>query len=127
MFSGTYREVPGSFNIKENTLAPKPGRYAAPWVKKGEKYDLDAIDPAYLERLKTFLAESSKRGIVVELSLFCPFYEESLWDVNPMNAKNNVNGVGAISLTGSLHAEASRPAREAEGADAADRPRVESI
>src|SRR4051812_11652308 len=25
-FSGTYREVPGSFNIRANTLAPAPGR-----------------------------------------------------------------------------------------------------
>jgi len=24
-FSGVYREVPGSFNIKDNTLAPRPG------------------------------------------------------------------------------------------------------
>src|SRR5690349_17453059 len=38
-FSGTYREVPGTFNIRGNTLAPKPGRYQSPWVhasKEGE-------------------------------------------------------------------------------------------
>ncbi len=27
LFSGTYREVPASFGITDNTLAPKPGRY----------------------------------------------------------------------------------------------------
>ena len=42
------------------------------------------------------MAAASERGIVVEYSLFCPFYEEDLWAVNPMNARNNVNGVGNI-------------------------------
>jgi hypothetical protein len=93
-FSGTYREVPGSFKIEHNTLAPKAGRYGAPWVRKGDRYDLDAFDAAYFERLKSFAAEAGKRGVVVEYVLFCPFYEENLWAVNPMNAKNNVNGVG---------------------------------
>ncbi len=93
-FSGTYREVPGSFNIRDNTLAPRPGRYQAPWARDGEKYDLDRLDPAYFERLKSFVAEAGRRGIVVEYVLFCPFYEPVLWDVDPMNAKNNVNGVG---------------------------------
>jgi hypothetical protein len=32
-FSGTYREVPASFGITENTLAPKPNRYLAPWAR----------------------------------------------------------------------------------------------
>jgi hypothetical protein len=101
-FSGTYREVPGSFNIRENTLAPKPNRYQAPWRKvadaagRPERYDLDAFDPAYFERLNSFLDEAGRRGIVVELVLFCPFYEEILWEVNPMNGKNNVNNVGNI-------------------------------
>ena len=80
-FSGTYREVPGSFKIKDNTLAPKPGRYASPWVRKGEKYDLDAFDDAYFRRLKSFVSAASERGVVVEYVLFCPFYDEGLWNV----------------------------------------------
>src|SRR3977135_4018214 len=32
-FAGTYREIPGSFKIVGNTLAPAPGRYAAPWAR----------------------------------------------------------------------------------------------
>ena len=43
-----------------------------------------------------FVAEAQKRGIVVEMNLFCPFYEQSMWDASPMNARNNVNGVGAV-------------------------------
>jgi hypothetical protein len=103
-FSGTYREVPGSFKIRQNTLAPAPGRYVGPWARSttpgasdgGNKFDLDAWDPDYFRRLKTFCAEASRRGIVVEFVLFCPFYEDVLWAVNPMNAGNNINGIGAV-------------------------------
>jgi hypothetical protein len=31
-FSGTYREIPGSFGITDNPLAPRPTRYIAPWA-----------------------------------------------------------------------------------------------
>ena len=33
VFAGTYREVPSSFGITENTLAPRPNRYACPWSR----------------------------------------------------------------------------------------------
>ena len=98
-FSGTYREVPGSFNIKDNTLAPVAGRYLSPWVQVGDKYDLDRFNPAYFDRLKQFLWAAGERGIIVEYVLFCPFYEEVLWDIDPMNTKHNVNGVGACPHT----------------------------
>src|SRR5437764_1205666 len=32
-FSGMYREIPNSFGIVENTLAPKPERYVCPWPR----------------------------------------------------------------------------------------------
>src|SRR4051812_22009845 len=32
-FSGTYREIPESFGITDNVLAPKPGQYLAPWAR----------------------------------------------------------------------------------------------
>jgi hypothetical protein len=103
-FSGVYREVAGSFGITENTLAPRPDRYAAPWARSdtpgaldGEnRFDLETWNEAYFERLKGFVAEASERGIVVELVLFCPLYEEEMWTVSPLNAPNNVNGVGAV-------------------------------
>jgi hypothetical protein len=103
-FSGAYREVATSFKIRGNTLAPLPERYLCPWARSptpgyfdgGAKFDLEKWDPAYFERLKEFITESGKRGIVVELVLFCPMYEEVLWKACPMNAANNVNGVGAV-------------------------------
>ena len=102
-FSGVYREVAGSFGITDNTLAPKPDRYAAPWKRSdtpgaldGEnKFDLETWNEGYFERLKDFVGEAAKRGIVVEMVLFCPLYKEEMWEVSPMNAANNVNGVGA--------------------------------
>jgi hypothetical protein len=103
-FSGTYREVPGSFKIEKNTLAPTPDKYVGPWPRTDtpgaadgrNKFDLRRWNDAYFERLKAFVAAASERGIVVEYTLFCPFYEENLWAVNPMNARNNVNGIGNI-------------------------------
>ncbi len=104
VFSGTYREVPGSFNIKDNTLAPKLGRFASPWVQvqeagKPERFDLDRLDDAYFRRLKEFVADAGARGIVVEYVLFCPLYEDVLWTASPMNVANNVNGVGDCPRT----------------------------
>jgi len=104
LFTGTYHEVPGSFNIKDNTLAPAPNRYIAPWARSatsgaadgGNRFDLHRWDTAYFARLKDFCRQAGRRGIVVEIVLFCPFYEEILWDVNPMNVKNNVNSVGNV-------------------------------
>ena len=106
-FSGIYREVPGSFKIEKNTLAPQPDKYISPWprsqtpgaVDGGNKFDLARWNNQYFERLKTFVAAAAGRGIVVEFVLFCPFYEENLWDINPMNSRNNVNGLGAIKRT----------------------------
>jgi hypothetical protein len=100
-FSGTYREVPGSFRIRDNDLAPTPGRYIGPWARAGagETFDLDRWDDSYFRRLKRFLAEAGRRGIVVELVLFCPFYDDALWDASPMNARHNVNGVGRVPRT----------------------------
>ena len=64
--------------------------------RRRNRFDLGRWNDAYFERLKAFVAAASERGIVVEYVLFCPFYEEDLWAVNPMNARNNVNGVGNI-------------------------------
>jgi hypothetical protein len=101
-FSGAYREVPGSFGITDNPLAPKPGRFICPWARSsqpgesdgGNKFDLTRWDDAYFARLKDFLSKASQRGIVVELTLFCPMYKDEMWDACPMNSRNNVNGVG---------------------------------
>jgi hypothetical protein len=96
-FSGTYREIPGSFNIVDNTLAPAEKRFACPWARAADgKFDLKTYDAAYFDRLKDFVSQAGKRGVVVELSLFCAIYDDKLWAVNPMNPDNNVNGLGQL-------------------------------
>jgi hypothetical protein len=106
-FSGAYVETSGNFNIAGNTLDPAPGRFICPWARSdtpgyadgGSKFDLSRFDDAYFARLRDFAAEASRRGIIIEMNLFCPFYDESQWKVSPMNAANNVNGVGSVPRT----------------------------
>ncbi len=104
---GAYCEPVTAFNIKSNTRAPLAGRFICPWARSGQpgylnggnKFDLSKWDPAYFMRLKDFMSHASKGGVIVELNLFCPFYEESMWQLSPMNAANNVNGIGAVART----------------------------
>ncbi len=103
-FVGDYREVPGSFNIERNTLAPAPARFSSPWPRSNQpgavdglnKFDLSKWNDAHFRRLKDFVRQAARRGIIVEINLFCPFYEDVLWDWSPMNARNNVNGIGQV-------------------------------
>ncbi|MHC4567092.1 MAG: right-handed parallel beta-helix repeat-containing protein [Planctomycetota bacterium] len=104
LFTGTYREIPGSFGIQGNTLAPASKRYAAPWARSntpgyfdgGNKFDLTRWDEAYFKRLKDFVGQAAKRGIVVEVTLFCTMYSEELWKASPMHVANNINGIGRV-------------------------------
>ena len=104
IFVGAYCEQPGDFGIASNTLAPAPGSFICPWSRSdqsgyangGNKFDLDAWDAAYFERLKDFVAQAGALGIVVEVNLFCPFYNDGMWDLSPMKAANNINGVGSV-------------------------------
>ncbi len=99
---GSYREIPSSFGITGNTLAPLPGRYVCPWARSAEpgnfdggaKFDLNRWDEIYFSRLRDFMTQASSRGVVVELNLFCPNYNDSLWLASPMHTGNNINSVG---------------------------------
>jgi hypothetical protein len=106
-FSGAYVEPLGAFKISRNTLAPDQGRYICPWGRSdtpgypngGNKFDLAKWDERYLKCLKDFVAYAGRRGIVVEYTFFCPFYEEGQWKLSPQNAANNLNGIGTVSRT----------------------------
>jgi len=106
-FVGSYVEPSGAFNIAQNTLAPATGRFICPWARSdtpgyangGNKFDLTKWDDAYFARLKDFVKQAGKRGVVVEVNLFCPFYEETQWKLSPQNAANNVNGIGTVART----------------------------
>jgi hypothetical protein len=106
-FTGAYCEPVGAFKIENNTLAPARGKLICPWARSnepgyangGNKFDLTKWDDAYFARLRDFVAQAQKRGIVVELVFFCPFYEDGMWALSPMNAANNVNGIGTMVRT----------------------------
>lgn len=102
IFTGPYCEVSGAFGIRDNTLAPATGKLICPWARStqsgyangGNKYDLNNWDNAYFNRLNSFVKEAGVRGIVVEISLFCPYYDDGSWKLSPLNAVNNINAVG---------------------------------
>src|SRR5207245_15834 len=72
-------------------------QFTCPWSTDDKgKLNLRAYNKAYFERLKDFVQKAGEQGIVVELVLFCAIYDDKLWDINPMNAKNNVNDVGRV-------------------------------
>jgi hypothetical protein len=104
-FSGSYVEPENAFGILKNTLAPAPGRYICPWARSsepgyangGNKFDLSRWDENYFLRLKDFVAQAGKRGIIVELDLFSNYYDTLKWNICPMNIRNNINGIGDYS------------------------------
>lgn len=107
LFSGAYVEPQGAFKIAQNTLAPAAGRYLAPWARSetpgypngGTKFDLHRWDDAYFARLRDFVVQAGRRGVVVEVNLFCPFYDDAQWRLSPQNADNNTSGVGRVPRT----------------------------
>jgi hypothetical protein len=106
---GTLVEDTGSSawrGADQNPLAPRPGKYLAPWARSGtpgyysggNKFDLDGWDEAFFRRLKDFVQAASERGIVVEFNLLYVLYgdgpEFGCWVMHPLNARNNINNVG---------------------------------
>lgn len=116
IFAGTYVEPAGAFGITRNTLAPAPGRFLAPWARSdvpgyaggGNRFDLSRFSDEYLVRLKTFLGTASRRGIVVELTLFCSTYGPDQWAVHPLNPSNNVQSLPVADWR-QLHTMAATP------------------
>jgi hypothetical protein len=105
LFAGSYVEVPAkSFGILHNDLAPEPGRFLAPWARSvtpgyaggGNKFDVEEWDPEFFTRLRDFLSEAAKRGIVVELTLFSSEYGEAQWQMSALNPSNNINNTDEI-------------------------------
>ncbi|MEX2233650.1 MAG: hypothetical protein WD824_15910 [Cyclobacteriaceae bacterium] len=102
VFAGPYVEPVGAFKIEKNTLAPAPGRFICPWVRSetpgyangGNKFDLTKWDEDYFKRLHDFMKEADKKNVIVEFTLFCPFYGDTQWDISPMKDANNINGGG---------------------------------
>ena len=101
VFSGVYCEADGDFDIENNTLTPGRGDLLCPFARSnapgyangGNKFDLTKWDDAYFARLKNFIAQAGRRGIVVEYTFFCPYYYPSQWALSPFNPNNNINRI----------------------------------
>jgi hypothetical protein len=98
-----YREQQSSRN-PSSPCKPESPDFIAPFPRTGPGkamdgepvYDLDKWNPEYFERLHKFLDAASKRGIVVELTVFSNTYAEGVWALNPLRAENNLQHVGAV-------------------------------
>ena len=66
------------------------------YANGGNRFHLGRWDEAYFQRLKDLAAYAGEKCIVIELTLFCPMYEDKQWNLSPMNARNNINGVGSV-------------------------------
>jgi len=100
IYPGALFEPMGKF-IVGNTLGVKPASLVVPWARSnvlgylvcGNKFDLDKWDAEYFRRLKDFVAQAGKRGIVVEVCFFNSQYSDT-WPISPLYYENNIQKVG---------------------------------
>ncbi|MCG6187313.1 hypothetical protein [Maribellus maritimus] len=103
LFIGNYVENVGWFKYpQDQPLSPASNRLIVPWersrepgyINGGNKFDLSSYNPEYFKRLKDFIELAGKYDIIVEIVLFCPFYNDVLWEYSPWHQKNNINDIG---------------------------------
>lgn len=100
-----FRELEGIPLNPHSPCKPRPSEYVAPFARTGPgfatdgypKFDLDRWDLVYFDRLHGFLDAAARHDVIVELTLFSNSYWDGVWELNPLNARNNVNGVGSIA------------------------------
>jgi hypothetical protein len=98
-----FRELQSARN-PSSPAKPESPDYIAPFPRTGPGkamdgepvYDLDQWNSEYFERLHRFLDAASKRGIIVELTIFSNTYGNEVWALNPFRNKNNKQGVGNV-------------------------------
>ena len=99
-----FRELQNAVN-PYSTCKPESPDYISPFERTGPglaldgepKYDLDRWNGEFFDRLHRFLSLASDGGIVVEIVLFSNTYGEGIWALNPLNGRNNVNGLADIA------------------------------
>ena len=107
VFVGPYREAPGSFGIGNNVLAPRSESFICAWQRsetpdaydKLNKFDLTKFNPEFFTRLKNFCQYAKSRNIIIEITLFCPYYDNKIWKHSPLYPQNNINGLSDIPYT----------------------------
>jgi len=80
-------------NYLRNTMSDRDeGNVYAHAKSQDKKYDLNEWNKEYWQRLSYFLEETSKRDIIVQLTLWDQFDISSRrWKVHPWNPENNIN------------------------------------
>jgi len=99
IYPGAVVECAGKW-LPQDNMAPGPD-LIAPWARSdvpgyfggGNKFDLTKWDPAYFTRLRDFLIEAEKRGIIVEICFFNCEYSD-FWAYSPLHKDANIQGVG---------------------------------
>lgn len=98
-----FRELQATCN-PYSTCKPESPDYVAPFRRVGPekaldgelKYDLDEWNPEFFDRLHRFLSLASDCGIIVEVVMLSNTYGDSIWELNPLHPRNNVNGTEEI-------------------------------
>ncbi len=98
-----FRELQNPVN-PHSTCKPDSPDYVAPFKRvpptsalDGQfKYDLDQWNPEFFARLHGFVALAEQSGVIVEVVLFSNTYATEIWNLNPLNAANNLNDLETI-------------------------------
>jgi len=77
-------------SLRSGGLAPERRWIAA-------AFDLDQWNPEFFDRLHRFLSMASGYGIIVEVVMLSNAYEDSVWALNPLNARKHVNGLEEVA------------------------------
>jgi hypothetical protein len=99
-----FRELQSARN-PSSPCKPESPDYIAPFPRVGPGkaldgepiYDLDQWNPEYFDRLHRFVEAASRRGIVVELTIFSNTYADNIWALNPFRAENNRQHIGKVA------------------------------
>jgi hypothetical protein len=83
-------------NYVRCTMSSRDEGNVWPFARVGDRYDLDRWNEEYWLRFATFLEETRRRGIIVQVEVWATFdYYRDNWARNPFNPKNNRNYTAA--------------------------------
>lgn len=80
-------------NFIRNTMSSRDEGNVFPFAMKDGRFDLDHWNEIYWKRFETLLAETHRRGVIVQIELFDlhDMINPALWNANPWNPRRNIN------------------------------------
>jgi len=99
IYPGAFVECPGKW-MPEDNMAPGAD-LIVPWARSntpgyrggGNKFDLSRWEGEYFARLRDFIEQAEKRGVIVELCFFNCEYGDFV-EYSPLHVDANIQGVG---------------------------------